>query len=29
MDLRDERELALARLKRICGAGLLSITDFR
>ncbi len=29
MDLRDERELALDRLKRICLAGHFSIKDFR
>ena len=29
MDLRDERELALDRLKRICLAGYFSIKDFR
>mmetsp|Transcript_3167 Transcript_3167/g.6936 ORF Transcript_3167/g.6936 Transcript_3167/m.6936 type:complete len:665 (+) Transcript_3167:191-2185(+) len=29
MDLRDERELALQRLKGLCHAGLYSVTDFR
>lgn len=29
MDLRDERELALERLKRFCQAGFVSVTDFR
>lgn len=29
VDLREERELALERLKRICQAGFLSVTDFR
>lgn len=29
IDLRADRELALERLKRVCRAGLFSITDFR
>lgn len=29
IDLREERELALERLKRICQAGFVSVTDFR
>ncbi|KAK9829677.1 hypothetical protein WJX72_007299 [[Myrmecia] bisecta] len=29
IDLRDERELALQRLKKMCHSGLFSITDFR
>ena len=29
MDLRDERELALQRLKGVCHAGFISVTDFR
>lgn len=29
MDLRDERELALQRLKGLFHAGLVSVTDFR
>lgn len=29
MDLRDERELALQRLRVLCHSGLFSILDFR
>jgi acyl-CoA oxidase len=29
MDLRDERELALERLKGVCHAGFISVKDFR
>ena len=29
MDLRDERELALQRLRVLCHSGLFSIVDFR
>lgn len=29
MDLRDERELALQRLRAVCHSGLFSIRDFR
>jgi len=29
MDLRDERELALQRLRILCHSGLFSILDFR
>ena len=29
IDLREERELALQRLSRLCHSGLFSITDFR
>jgi hypothetical protein len=29
MELREERELALERLKKLCVAGLVSVTDFR
>lgn len=29
IDLRDDRELALERLKRFCQAGMFSVTDFR
>ena len=29
MDLRDERELALQRLRILCHSGLFSIVDFR
>ncbi|EFJ45833.1 hypothetical protein VOLCADRAFT_93964 [Volvox carteri f. nagariensis] len=29
ISLRDERELALQRLKRVCRAGFISVTDFR
>ena len=29
MDLRDERELALLRLKGVCGAQFFSINDFK
>ena len=29
LDLRDERELAMARLQAVCKSGLVSITDFR
>lgn len=29
IDLRDERELALQRLKRICQSSFVSVTDFR
>lgn len=29
MDLRDERELALQRLRLLCHSGLFSIVDFR
>jgi hypothetical protein len=29
MELREERELALDRLKKLCVAGFVSVTDFR
>jgi acyl-CoA oxidase len=29
VDLREERELALARLKLLCDSHLFSVTDFR
>lgn len=29
IDLRDDRELALERLKRVCQSGFFSVTDFK